>query len=722
MKLEDILRYIVIWGTFAVVFTPVIVASPFFFPYITGKGFFFRALALIIFGAWALLAASDASWRPRKGLLLYAALSFLVVVGMADIFSENPYKSFWSNFERMEGYITLIHLFLYFLVAGVVFGRERLGLRFFDLSVGVSAGIAFLGLFSAWGSPGTHARLDIMFGNATYAAGYMLVHVFMALFLAYRKRRLRGVWSWYYPAAIFLQAAALFYTGTRGALIALLGVSAFLAAGLLIVEKQEKSGRKIAWGALIGLMLLVTMFLAVKDASWVRGNGILNRFATISVENAAPRLALWQIAWEGVKERPLLGWGQESFNFVFNKHYRPEISGQEQWFDRTHNIFLDWLVSAGALGLASYIFLFVAVFWLLWRNGSGSFSRSEKLLLSGLVGAYIIHNLFVFDNIASYIFFFSLLAFIHAEGSAKSGPVPGSSGVMTRLYRNYALAPWVGVALAAVLYMSIAPNVRAAYFIMRGLASAAQDAAAALSYYERALQERTFARQEVREQLQLTAIGIIRQPGIPLDLKNRFATLAAEEMAREIDAQPGDARLSAFQAAFLSAAGQHRGAAIFYDKALQLSPGKQALLLDASAAYIAAGEVQKGFEMAEAVYRSKPDDLDMQRRYVIAAASAGKDDVIAEIYGRWPKEYRADYRVLEAYHTAGRYEKAAEIGEMITYYWPENAEYHLFLAAPYAALGRREEAKIEIRKAIELSPARRTRGEQLIRDIDQGKL
>jgi len=43
------------------------------------------------------------------------------------------------------------------------------------------------------------------------------------------------------------------------------------------------------------------------------------------------------MAWEGVKEKPLLGWGQENFNLVFNKYYEPSLYGQEVWFDRVHN-------------------------------------------------------------------------------------------------------------------------------------------------------------------------------------------------------------------------------------------------------------------------------------------------------------------------------------------------------------------------------------------------
>jgi hypothetical protein len=51
------------------------------------------------------------------------------------------------------------------------------------------------------------------------------------------------------------------------------------------------------------------------------------------------------MALKGIAERPVLGWGQENFNYVFNKYYNPQMFGQEEWFDRTHNVVLDWLIA-----------------------------------------------------------------------------------------------------------------------------------------------------------------------------------------------------------------------------------------------------------------------------------------------------------------------------------------------------------------------------------------
>src|SRR3990167_9163107 len=108
--MQNALRKIVFTGLFLIPFVPFSVSSAFFFPFITTKAFVWRSIVEIIFAAWVLLVLSDASYRPRRSIIFYSVFGFIAVIGLADIFSVAPIKSFWSNFERMEGYITLLHL------------------------------------------------------------------------------------------------------------------------------------------------------------------------------------------------------------------------------------------------------------------------------------------------------------------------------------------------------------------------------------------------------------------------------------------------------------------------------------------------------------------------------------------------------------------------------------------------------------------------------------
>src|SRR3989344_2405547 len=127
----------------------------------------------------------------------------------------------------------------------------------------------------------------------------------------------------------------------------------------------------------------------LKDQTWVREAPGVGRLVTISLQDSTTkaRIMNWGTAWQGVKERPVLGWGQDNFAVVFNKYYNPQMYGQEQWFDRVHNVVFDWLVAGGVLGLLAYLSLFVFALWYIWRRDAGerSFTVSEGSILTGLL-------------------------------------------------------------------------------------------------------------------------------------------------------------------------------------------------------------------------------------------------------------------------------------------------------------------------------------------------
>ncbi|MEK7170638.1 MAG: O-antigen ligase family protein, partial [Patescibacteria group bacterium] len=419
--LDKALLWVARIGVFFVPFVPLIIASSLFFPFITGKGFAFRIIVEVVFACYLLLALRRPEFRPKRSLILYGVLAFITAVFLADAFAVNPFKAFWSNFERMEGFVTMIHLVAYFVVAAAVLNTEKWWHRFFATSVGVSAFLSIYGILQLAGKIVINqggVRLDGTFGNAAYFAGYMLFHIFLSLFLILR-HRIPPMYKWMYGAAIALQIFTLIFTATRGAALGLVGG---LSLAFLLVALFERNNRRLrmgAAGAFLALVLVVVGLSAARDVSFVKNSSALTRFASVSVSDAGPRLMVWGMAWRGFKENPVFGWGQEGFNYVFNKYYNPDMWTQEQWFDRTHNIFFDWLISAGLLGLLSYLSLFTFLLWYIWKgkpaDGEPAFSFTEKSVLSGLLAGYMVHNFFVFDNLISYILFFSLLAYVHTR-------------------------------------------------------------------------------------------------------------------------------------------------------------------------------------------------------------------------------------------------------------------------------------------------------------------
>src|SRR3989338_5007736 len=109
-----------------------------FFPFITGKNFFFRMAVEILFALWATAAIFDKKYRPRPSPIFWAVLATVGVLTLSTIFGENPYRSFWSNYERMEGLVGHLHLLAFFIVITSMFKEVFDWKKFFFISLGSS--------------------------------------------------------------------------------------------------------------------------------------------------------------------------------------------------------------------------------------------------------------------------------------------------------------------------------------------------------------------------------------------------------------------------------------------------------------------------------------------------------------------------------------------------------------------------------------------------------
>src|SRR3989344_6912905 len=137
------LALIVAGNFFANIFMPGV--GDLFFPFITGKNFFFRIVVEILFALWVTAAIFDKKYRPRTSPIFWAVLATMGVLTLSTIFGENPYRSFWSNYERMEGLVGFLHLFAYFLLLISVLKADKEWRRFFFVFSGAGAGAALFG-------------------------------------------------------------------------------------------------------------------------------------------------------------------------------------------------------------------------------------------------------------------------------------------------------------------------------------------------------------------------------------------------------------------------------------------------------------------------------------------------------------------------------------------------------------------------------------------------
>ncbi len=629
MTLEKFLRGIVIVGVFALPFIVFYVAYDLFFPFITGKNFLFRLIVELIACAWLALALCNPAYWPKRSLLLGAFALFVLVIAIADAQGAVPFKSFWSNYERMDGWVTQMHLLLYFIVAYTTLNTEKLWRRFWEMSLLLSVLVAFWGFaqilgdaaLGQGGSGGLSARIDATFGNPIYLAAYMLFNIFIAAMLwanAWQKEKagMRGWMSAWYAIVIFVDTVALLFTGTRGTTLGLIGGG--LIALFLFAVRTRRS--KAAWwtaGVVVALVVAGALIYVNRQSAFVQNIGFLNRLSSISLTDSTvkARFLNWGMAWQGAKERPLLGWGQENYAIVFDKYYDPRMYGQEQWFDRTHDVVFDWLVAGGFLGLLSYLSIFVAALYLVWRRDV--FSAAEQSILTGLLAAYFFHDLFVFDNVTSYILFTSVIAFIAWRASTHESTMP----LVETSFSARHLLPYASLA-ALVLFCVAAWNVNGhAYLENKTLLNALaqqSDINTNLTYFKQAIAYGTYGTQEAREQLIQAAAQIAGNPNISTDAKKNFFETAAQEMTLQMQASPLDARFPLFLGVLLDSYGDYKDAEIALEQAHKLSPAKQTILYQLGTNQFRLGDKAAGVASFKQAFEELPEN-DQARQYYAQA-------------------------------------------------------------------------------------------------------
>lgn len=609
---KNALRFLIFSGLFLIPFVPFLVSSSLFFPFITTKAFAFRVIVEVIFAAWVLLVLIDPESRPKKSPVIYALAAFLVVVGIADVLGASPVKSFWSNYERMEGFVGLLHLGALFLVIGSVF-KEKDWSRWWNTSLFASGLMVLYSLAQLSGAVTINqggVRVDGTFGNASYLAVYMLVHAFISVLFLWREGR-NTTKRYVYGLLLLGQLFILYHTATRGAILGFLG-GLLLAALLNIRNKENAVVRKASVGVLIALAVIVSGFAFGRETSFVRESPVLSRFSTISTEElkSGGRSFVWPMAVKGIMEKPILGWGQENFSSIFQKYYRPEMYHLEPWFDRAHNIFLDWAVSGGLLGLALYLSLYGVALNLIWRSDK-NFSHTERSILTALIAAYFFHNFFVFDHLMSYVLFFAILAYLHSRVAAVNFWNKDLSEEKLKLVT----APIV-VALVFVIYLvNIKPLTANTSLInaLRALQSGQHSVAATElmeGYYGS-----TLGKREASEQIVANSLNILGS-GISMEEKNKFFNFARDVVREQSRESNGDTRVELIAGSFFRATGFPDEALAHLEIARQLSPYKQAVYLEIADTYISKKDMQNAIKTLMALAEFSPDHRDDVENFI----------------------------------------------------------------------------------------------------------
>lgn len=412
---------------YAAAFTPLLLSKRLFFPFITTKSVFFKTvveLALLFF-IIHIVSAQDPKkiWQQIKARFsnpIFIAIGLFAILGIfTALISINPTQAFWSNFERAEGAFQIFHYALFFFLVALTFTEKKALQTLIFTHIGVSILVAGYGALQVYGNPahplivGGGDRASGTLGNASYLAAYLLMTL---PFLGYFFLKMKDKWL-----RIGLILIALFEifimtkTGTRGAFLGLfVGLLALLFISMFTAEtKKWRLTSQIGFALIAGLGVL---FFATSSAPiWQNIPGINERLLDFSgaTEGIKPRLWTWGSSISTFLERPVFGWGYENFPYGFDKYYNTGHYLVESFFDRTHNVFLEYLISGGIVLFLAWLSIFY--FYLRQVLRKKDKDMWFAILVSALI-AYFVQGFFLFDVLPIYLtVFLFLVLFINTE-------------------------------------------------------------------------------------------------------------------------------------------------------------------------------------------------------------------------------------------------------------------------------------------------------------------
>lgn len=438
-----------------------------------GRAVVFRILAAILTFLFIFRIVFDKKYNPnaqttstptkKNNLLLklkdyllspptYLIGLFLIFV-IATIFSANFSNSLFNTPQRAGG---SLNYFLYIIFAALSFlmiqdEKKWKKLWIIALSVGIlTAFIAIeqkyqvspLGLIES-----ATVQTPSTMGGPIFFGNYLILLTFLPLIFLFieKKWKVKIIYLSIFLLFIFV---LIFCAEKRGPIAGLIaGILFFVLFYPKKLLRLKISILLVCILGIIGLQFLrinpeISLFQENKTI-----NSLLNKISVmnpLSLKSLGVRSSGWILAVEGIKDKPLFGWGPENYSIAFDKYYDPKLQGlkmdptpwgtHSSWWDKPHNFLLDYAVSTGIIGLLMFLLLVGTIFWKLFllrriQINTGAMEHDSPQInmdkknadlhryqmwahgAQTTFVAYFVALFFSFDTVPTFIVFFLLIAF-----------------------------------------------------------------------------------------------------------------------------------------------------------------------------------------------------------------------------------------------------------------------------------------------------------------------
>ena len=233
-------------------------------------------------------------------------------------------------------------------------------------------------------------RNPLPLGHHNFVGGYfnLMLPLMFAFALAHR-----GSKRWGSGVATFLAAAALYSSGSRGAMLGAL-VLLLVSCGIAILRSRDKQRRRLIIGSLLALLGLTVILLSnprIRSAIPIHFLANKAEIAEVSIQDgpALDRYFMFQAARNILQSRPFLGVGPGNLSRVYNL-YRPLETGTgSDHVQQLHNTPAQIGGELGLLGISDYLLLLGCLASLWFRLDKHLATPQDRLLLYGIGGSLL---------------------------------------------------------------------------------------------------------------------------------------------------------------------------------------------------------------------------------------------------------------------------------------------------------------------------------------------
>lgn len=399
-------------------------------PFTVGKSIYAWTLILLALVLWTVLITHAPQYRPRRSWILAALLAFLAISCIAALLGVDTSRSIWSDHARMTGVFDLAHWCAFAVMVSSMFRSREQWRTLLTVLTWVAIAVAVIGLYTYFASSDGLAMPELRFRRLHSTIGHpfpMAVYLCLSAGLSVVLMMLHRTW-WQAAltgAMLLLSAAVIWYSGTRGpfAVLTLLAVAVPIA--ILLIDRRH-GVRRIAITALAGVILLVGVGVSYAAFAPTTGDHSIMVHRTTGTDNAsfAQRREAIGLALHAARERPVWGWGPENFIFAYGRYVPSDWPGTE-YFDNSHNKYLEVLFTTGIMGALAFGALVLLMMWVALRDllTSAGDARLLALAVGSVLAAYLVLANILVDHAVISLCLFTLVGYLAVQETDQRGPL-----------------------------------------------------------------------------------------------------------------------------------------------------------------------------------------------------------------------------------------------------------------------------------------------------------